>query len=85
VAVPLQAINHEEQQTTVDVVDADTKIVDRPVTLGIQTANDAEVLSGLHEGDLVVVSDRGGLKAGQIVRTQVVDLMKDAAGSDPAK
>ena len=31
---------------------------------GIQTATDAEVLSGLKEGESVVVSDRSGLKAG---------------------
>jgi RND family efflux transporter MFP subunit len=81
-AVPLQAVNRAGDRTTVYLVGDDGKIVDRPVSLGIQTANDAEVLSGLHEGDLVVVSDRGGLKPGQIVRTQVVELMKDDAGPE---
>ena len=57
-AVPLQAVNHEGEETTVFVVTADNKIEERPVKLGIQTATDAEVVSGLKEGDLVVVSDR---------------------------
>ena len=52
------------------------KIEDRQVTLGIQTANDAEVLSGLQEGEQVVVSDRSGLKAGEEVSPQVVELMQ---------
>ncbi len=75
VAVPLQAVGHDGTQTTVDVVGADGKIEVRHVALGIQTANDAEVLSGLHVGELVVVGDRGGLKPGQTVRTQIVELM----------
>jgi len=84
VAVPLQAVTHEGDHTTVYVVGADSKIVDRRVALGIQTATDAEVLSGLRPGDLVVVSDRGGLKAGETVRTQVVELMQSDADA-PAK
>jgi RND family efflux transporter MFP subunit len=82
IAVPLQAVNREGEQTTVYLVGADSKIVDRPVTLGIQTADDAEVLSGLREGDQVVVSDRGGLKVGQTVHAQGVELMKDNSNPD---
>ena len=72
VAVPLQAVNHEGDKTTVYLVGGDGKVVDRTITLGIQTAADAEVLSGLSTGDRVIVSDRGGLKPGQAVRPQVV-------------
>jgi RND family efflux transporter MFP subunit len=84
VAVPLQAVDRAGEQTTVDAVGADNKIVVRPVSLGIQTATDAEVLSGLRPGDLVVVGDRGGLRAGETVRTQVVDLTRNDADA-PAK
>ena len=81
VAVPLQAVDRAGEQTTVDAVGADNKIVVRPVSLGIQTATDAEVLSGLRPGDLVVVGDRGGLRAGETVRTQVVELTQNGADS----
>jgi RND family efflux transporter MFP subunit len=81
VAVPLQAVDRVGEQTTVDEVGADNKIVVRPVSLGIQTATDAEVLSGLRPGDLVVVGDRGGLRAGETVRTQVVELTENGADS----
>ena len=76
VTVPLQAVDHNGERSLVDVVDADGKIEIRPVILGIQTATDAEVLSGLNEGDQVVVSDRSSLKVGQIVRAKTIDLMQ---------
>jgi RND family efflux transporter MFP subunit len=71
-AVPLQAVNHEGDRTTVYVADQAGRIEDRPVNLGLQTASDAEVVSGLTEGELVIVSDRSGLKEGEVVRPQFV-------------
>ena len=76
IAVPLQAVNYQGEETSVLVVTPDNTIENRPVKLGIQTDADAEVVSGLREGDLVVVSDRSGLKAGQQVRPKVVDLIQ---------
>ena len=74
--VPLQAVNHEGDKTTVFVVDANNQLDDRPISLGLQTATDAEVVAGLHEGERVVVSDRSGLKAGEKVIPQVVQIMQ---------
>lgn len=71
-AIPVQALNHEGDKTSVFVVGADGSVAQRQVEVGIQTSSDAEVLSGLNEGDEVVVSDRAGLKPGEKVRTQVV-------------
>jgi RND family efflux transporter MFP subunit len=76
IAVPLQAVDQDNNKTTVDIVDSSGKIERRQIVLGIQTATDAEVLSGLQEGELVVVSDRSGLKAGQTVQTKVINLMQ---------
>lgn len=74
-SVPLQAIDREGDVTTVAVATPENKIAIRTVKLGIQTASDAEVLSGAAEGDLVVVSDRSGLKPGQPVRPQEVQVV----------
>src|SRR6202522_1065751 len=74
IAVPLQAVDQESGHATVDVVDPSGRIDRRPIMLGIQTANDAEVISGLREGESVVVSDRSGLKAGKPVQAQLIDL-----------
>jgi len=75
-AIPLQAVNHTGDLTSVYVVGPSNKIQDRRVTLGIQTATDAEVVSGLEEGELVIVSDRSGLKAGEEVRPKQVELVE---------
>jgi RND family efflux transporter MFP subunit len=75
-AVPIQAVNQGDHDT-VYVVTPANKIEIRPVTLGIQTATDAAVVSGLKEGDSVVVSDRSGLKPGQEVQPKVISLASD--------
>ena len=74
--VPLQALSQNGDQSTVDVVDSDNKIQIRPVVTGILSATDAEIVSGLQDGDTVVVGDRSGLRTGQTVRPQVTDLMQ---------
>lgn len=74
--VPLQAVNHEGDKTTVFVVDSNNQLQDRSVSLGLQNATDAEVVAGLHEGENVVVSDRSGLKSGEKVIPQVVQVMQ---------
>lgn len=78
--VPLQAVNHEGNKTTVFVVGTNNEIEDRPIMLGLQTANDAEVVSGLKEGEQIVVSDRSGLKTGETVLPQVVQVMQYQEG-----
>ena len=80
-AIPLQSVNHEGSKTTVFVVGKNNEIEDRPITLGMQTANDAEVVAGLKEGEEVVVSDRSGVKPGDIVRPQIVQIMQYQEGS----
>ena len=53
----------------------------RTIATGLETANEAEVLSGLNEGDRVVVSDRSGLKPGTEVRPQTVEVQQYQAES----
>jgi RND family efflux transporter MFP subunit len=75
-AVPLQAVDHKGDSVTVDVVNAANKIEVRKVVLGIQTANEAEVISGLNEGDQIVVSDRSSLQPDELVRPKMIDLLQ---------
>jgi RND family efflux transporter MFP subunit len=75
-AVPLQAVNREGGQTTAYVIGRDNRIEDRRISLGLQTANEAEALAGLSEGDQVVVGDRSALKPGEDVRPQVVEMLQ---------
>ncbi len=50
-SVPLVAVSHDADKITVYVVNKNDRIEERTVTLGLQTANDAEVVSGLSEGE----------------------------------
>lgn len=70
--VPIQALNHDRGKTTVFVVSADGTLQQRPVEIGLQTSSDAEILSGLNEGEQIVISDRSSLKAGQKVHAQLI-------------
>ena len=73
-SVPIQALSHAEGKTSVFIVSADGTLEQRPVEIGLQTSSDAEVVSGLNEGERVVVSDRSGLKPGEKVVAQEVTL-----------
>jgi hypothetical protein len=42
-----------------------------PVTVGLETAQSAEILAGLEEGDLVIVGRHAGLKDGDKVQTRL--------------
>jgi RND family efflux transporter MFP subunit len=84
-AVPLQAIDHDGARTTVMVVNDTNHLEDRTVTLGIQTSNFAEVLSGLREGERVVISDRSSLKPGETVQPHVAEVMSYGSSSDQPK
>jgi RND family efflux transporter MFP subunit len=84
--IPVQALNRETDKTTVFVVDSNGLLEERHIELGLETSADAEVLAGLNAGDLVVVSDRAGLKPGQKVHPQSVAVMQyQEPGSNPAK
>lgn len=75
VAVPLQAVDQNGNNVTVDVVDASNKVQLRPVTIDFQTPAYGDVVSGLQEGDMVVVSDRSDLKSGESVQPRIVSLV----------
>jgi len=72
--VPLQAVNHEASRDTVFVVTPENVIAVRAVQIGLQSASWAEVVSGLNEGDNVVVSDRSSLKTGFPVQPHPVEM-----------
>jgi len=79
--LPLQAVNQAGNQATIFLVDPNNTLQERKIALGLQTATDAEVLSGLNEGDRVVVSDRSGLKAGLHVKPQAIEVAQYETGT----
>ena len=75
VAVPPEAINIEGAGRTVWVVDPTGKVEDRAVTVGVETPEEVEVVSGLRAGEMVAAGDRSRLKAGETVRPKEIHLI----------
>lgn len=71
--VPLQALA-SGPQTTVMVLNSAQQIEVCQVTVGLQTSTMAEITSGLHEGDLVIVGNRAALHPGQKASGRITDL-----------
>jgi len=76
IAVPPEAINIEGAGRSVWVVDPSGRVEDRKVTLGVETPNEVEVLSGLQAGEMVAAGDRSRLKAGEVVRPKEIQLIR---------
>lgn len=72
--VPVQALDREGGKASVDRVNAQGKIEQVPVQLGLETPDRVEVISGLNDGDTVVVSARSQLRPGEEVQPKIVDV-----------
>ncbi len=72
-SIPLEAVNLQGTAATAYVAGPDHKISVCPIKLGMETADRAEVLSGLKENDMVVIGNRGQLAAGQIVEAKITN------------
>jgi RND family efflux transporter MFP subunit len=75
-ALPLQAVRRANERASVWVVDTSNHVQPRDVQLGLQTDSDTEIVSGLADGDTVVVSDVSGLRPGQAVNPRPVEPMQ---------
>lgn len=69
-AVPVNAIQREGNKTSVLVVDPQNRVQVREVGIGITSSNHVEVVSGLTEGERVIVGNLGGYQPGQTVRAK---------------
>jgi RND family efflux transporter MFP subunit len=70
--IPTEAIS-ADRKAAVYVVNSQDQIEERPVKLGLETPARYEVLSGLKEGELVVVGSRSHLKPGEKVAPKLTE------------
>lgn len=75
-AVPQEAVNIDGDKRSVWVVDSSHKVEERPVTTGIETPHDVEIISGLKEGEMVAVGNRSALTVGEVVRPKPVQIVQ---------
>jgi RND family efflux transporter MFP subunit len=71
--VPIQAVQREESGASVLMVDREGRVQERPVKLGAEGTDQVEILSGLSEGDQVVIGNRSELRPGEKVHPKPVE------------
>ncbi len=73
IAIPIEAFQSTGTgKGTVLVVNSQNLVEPRKVTLGIQTANDIQILSGLRENETVIYGEQGRYRAGELVKPSLV-------------
>jgi len=71
--IPITAILRSENKASVLVLDSQNRVQVRQIELGVESPNRAEVLSGLHEGERVIVGNLGSYQPGEAVRPKRAD------------
>ena len=70
-AIPIEAVSNPKEPD-VYLIDADHKIEDRAVKLGVEMPEKFQVTDGLKEGDLVMIGNRSQVHPGQQVDIKIV-------------
>jgi len=77
VALAAEASSRDRVEgTNIFVVNANRKIEERIVSLGLETPRKLEVLSGLSESELVMIGNRTQFKPGQLVEPKPIEEVK---------
>ena len=80
--IPLEAVSRNGDESTVLAVDAENVVEERKVQLGVEDSTRIEVLSGLSEGDRVIIGNRNEYHNGQKIKPKDVS---DAAARTGSK
>jgi RND family efflux transporter MFP subunit len=81
--VPVEAVDRSGSEPFVLVVNNSNRVEKRSVQIGVSTANRVEILSGVREGDVVIVANLGSFLPGELVapkRSAIGETNSSAAG-----
>lgn len=70
-ALPIEALSRQKS-STVFLVNKNGEIEERTVTTGLETPTEVEIVSGLNEGDTVMIGSRSQVRVGQKVSPQLL-------------
>jgi RND family efflux transporter MFP subunit len=70
--VPTEAVSRQKT-ITVFVLSKQDEVEERPVTLGLETPDKLEIVSGLAENELVMIGSRSQIKPGQKVQPRLTE------------
>jgi len=71
--IPIQALERNSSGGTVLIVDAEGRVEERQVKLGVESSDRVEILAGVAENDRVIIGNRGEFRAGEKVRPKPVN------------
>jgi RND family efflux transporter MFP subunit len=80
--VPIQAVDTSGPQPILLVVNAQSRVERRVVQTGVATSNLIEVLSGLREGEQVIVANQASFQPGELVTAKYSATTAASAASD---
>jgi RND family efflux transporter MFP subunit len=75
--IPIQAVQHHDGKASVLVVDQQNRVQPREIQTGLEDPTRVEVLSGLNEGERVIVGNFGSFQPGQVVEPKVTTFNSD--------
>jgi RND family efflux transporter MFP subunit len=80
--IPLEAISRNGEEATVLAVNADNIVEERKVRLGLEDSTRVEVLSGLKEGERVIIGNRSEYHSGEKIQPKDVSGGAARTGSE---
>ncbi len=82
--LPMQAVQHHDGKAMVLIVDQQNRVQSREIQTGLEDPDRIEVLSGLKEGERVIVGNFGAFQAGQVVEPKVTTFDSSAVNGGGA-
>jgi RND family efflux transporter MFP subunit len=80
-AIPVQALTRTDDHVSVLLINKQNKLEERSVQIGIETPDQVEILSGLNEGDLVVIGNHSQLQSGMVVQPKIISSAQTTGGT----
>jgi RND family efflux transporter MFP subunit len=80
--IPLEGVTRNGDDATVLALSAQNKIEERHVRVGVEDNQRIEVVSGLNEGDRIVIGNRSQFRAGQTVTPKEVSAANLKTGGE---
>jgi RND family efflux transporter MFP subunit len=80
--IPLEAVSRNGDEATVLAVNAENVVEERKVRLGVEDSTRVEVLSGLSEGERVIIGNRSEYHNGEKIQPKDVSARAAKTGSE---
>ena len=81
--IPVEAVSRKGSESTVLVVGSNDRLEERRVGLGMEGTSRVEALTGIREGDRVVIGNRSDFRVGEQVQPRLVETAPSDGGGNP--